>query len=494
MMKSAVRRAWLHKALSFRRWAILLFPLCLCGCYDSQAAKTQQSRERGIAAISRFFSVSPGAPEEAAGSAAAAAEFYASLPRGISAAPNLAEDAAALDIALPSFFGNSKSSADNPFRSGGASGNVSSFSGRGRTSGFGNASASSILTSSSFSQLFSSIFRQNRSDSANAQSATEDLPNPFTEARVKREASAAASETSDGKSESTAKSPAKAQDATKPQSTDANPLAAGAGVPLVEQFLLIGDFNGSGRLGALAARRSGDTVFISDDGERGFNLYVNFAALEQQSAFYVDDLNGDGQTDVLVTSRAALYGGVLFGDGNGGYRLADKFFTGYQPVIPTAGPIRNGRREILGLNLHSGALTAYVPADYYRAAQTVNLPFLPEYLLHMVAVDGSREFVMVGQAAGPKQIWSWDESDLLQPTTDTLGADPAILSGSFKSSSLQLYQVGNYASVVLSGQGNSFNVANMRVQPNTFLVLGDIYRQGFVDVAVGTVSYFTPKK
>jgi len=297
-MKSAVRCAWLHKALSFRRWAFLLFPLCLCGCYDSQAAKTQQSRGKGIAAISRFFSVSPSAPEQASGDAASAAELYASLPRGISAASDLAQDAAALNIALPNFYGNSRSAADNPFHSGRTSGNASALSGRGRTSGFGNASASSILNSSSFSQLFSSIFGQNRSESASARSSTEDLPNPFTEARVKREASA--SQTSDSKPESTAKSPAKAQD-PKPQSTDAAPVAAGAGVPLEDQFLLIGDFSGSGRLGALAARRSGDTVFISDDGERSFNLYVNFAALEQHvtEEHYLLDLVGLPDSVVL---------------------------------------------------------------------------------------------------------------------------------------------------------------------------------------------------
>jgi hypothetical protein len=30
--------------------------------------------------------------------------------------------------------------------------------------------------------------------------------------------------------------------------------------------------------------------------------------------------------------------------------------------------------------------------------------------------------------------------------------------------------------------------------PNTYLILGDFYGQGFVDVAVGSTYYFTPKK
>jgi hypothetical protein len=493
-MNIAARCSWLNKALSFRRWAILLIPLCLCGCFDSQAAKTQQSRGRGIASISRFFSVGQSAPEEAAGKAAAVAEFYASLPGGISATPDLAQDAAALNIALPAFLGNSRSEADNPFRSGRASGIDSALSGRGRASGFGKASAASILNSSSFSQLFSSIFTKNRQESANLQSTTEDLPNPFTEARLKREAPSPASETSVNKTESEAKSPAKTQDAPKPQSADSVAIATGAGVPLEDQFLLIGDFNGSGRLGALAARRSGDTVFISDDGERSFNLYVNFAALEQQSAFYIDDINADGTADLLVTSRPYLDGGVLLGDGNGGYRLAGRFLTGYEPIIPTAGPIRNGMREILSVNSRSGELKTFIFSDRYQLVQTSNLRFLPNYLLHLMAPDGSREFARAAQTSGSEQIMSWGDDDLLQPTAETLGADPTALITSFKNSSVQVYQVGSYASVVLSSQGKAFNIANLRIFPQTFLVFGDISRQGFVDVAVGTVSYFTPKK
>lgn len=244
----------------------------------------------------------------------------------------------------------------------------------------------------------------------------------------------------------------------------------------------------------MTARRSGDTVFISDDGERGFSLYVNSAALEQQSAFYIDDINADGTADLLVTSRPYLSGGVLLGDGNGGYRLADRFLTGYEPIIPTAGPIRNGMREILSVNARSGELRTYVFSDRYRLAQIANLRFAPDYLLHLIAPDSSCEFSRAAHTSGAEQVLRWEDNDLLQPTSETLGADPTALITSFKDSSVQIFQVGSYASIVLSSQGKAFNVANLRVFPQTFLVFGDIYRQGFVDVAVGTASYFTPKK
>jgi hypothetical protein len=482
----------LHKAQGLRRWAILLFPLLFCGCFDSQAAKTQQFRGRGIAAISRFFSISPTAPEQTAGNPASASDFYASFQGAITISPDLGLDAESLNTAMPAYLGGSRNAADNPFGAGAASRNASALSNRGRAAGYANASASSILNSSSFEQLFASVFARNRQETTGLQSAAEDLPNPFTEARLKKD-SASASETAESKTGNAAKSAAKAQDAPKPPSADPT-AAAAAGIPPEEQFLLVGDFSGSGRLSVLAARRSGDTVFVSDDGERGFNLYVNSAALEQQSAFYVDDINADGTADLLVTSRPFLFGGVLLGEGNGGYQLADRFVTGYEPIIPTAGPYRNGMREILSVNARSGELRTYIFSDRYRLAQTANLRFQPSYLLHLITPDGSREFARAAQTDGAEQILGWGDDDLLQPTADTLGGDPTALVATFKDNSVHVYQVGSYASVVLSRQGNAFNVANLRVFPQTFLVFGDIHRQGVVDVAVGTMSYFSPKK
>ncbi len=88
----------------------------------------------------------------------------------------------------------------------------------------------------------------------------------------------------------------------------------------------------------------------------------------------------------------------------------------------------------------------------------------------------------------------WGDDERLHFIPDTLGTDSKVLDASYQNSSLKAYQVGNYASVVLTHNGNSFNVANMRVMPGTFLLIGDFYRNGTVDVAVGALSSFTPKK
>jgi hypothetical protein len=101
---------------------------------------------------------------------------------------------------------------------------------------------------------------------------------------------------------------------------------------------------------------------------------------------------------------------------------------------------------------------------------------------------------MIAQTAGTEQIWGWREDGLLKPTADRLGTDATVLSGDFGSYSMRAYQVGDYASVILSGRGKSFNVANMRLLPRTFLVIGDLQRHGNLDVAVADLEFFSPSQ
>jgi hypothetical protein len=363
------------------------------------------------------------------------------------------------------------------------------------------------LFNSSFNSFFSSVFKRNKNEDTSlaalraskegsSQSPKEDLPNPFTEARQKLDANSA-SASSDDKTEVAKAAPntqsSSQESKTETKSTDSTAVAAGNAISIDDHFLIVGDFAGSGTLSAMRTGRIASAVFISDDGERGFNLYVNTDAVEQSSSFYIDDINGDGITDLLVTSGAALFGGVLLGDGNGGYRVADKFLTGYEPIIPTVGQVHNGMRDILTMDTRNGILTTFVLQDRYRPIQSQQLSFLPSYLLRLVAPETSRDFLMAAQPGGSQKIMVWSDNYRLQPFADTLGEDPVTVSLSLDSNNLQVVQVGNYGSIVLTHQGQSFNVANMRVLPGMFLIFGDFYRRGSLDVAVGSLTYFKKK-
>ncbi len=271
-------------------------------------------------------------------------------------------------------------------------------------------------------------------------------------------------------------------------------MPSGSGAAAAAWFTIIGDFDGSGTLQAIPARRISDTGFISEDGERDFSLHINPAAAQQQRSFYIDDLNADETPDLLVTGRISLFGVVLLGDGKGGYKLVDSFLTGFEPVVPSAGPFRDGYRDILTVNTRTGVLMTWHATDRYRLSQTEELSFVPDYVLHLVAQDTAAEFLMAARVGGEERILSWSDDSRLRATAQTLPAEALALKIDLGSDSLRAYQVGDYASIVLTSQGQSFNVANLRLFPRVFLVIGDLQHRGKTDVAVGNLQSFTPSQ
>ncbi|MBN1567715.1 MAG: hypothetical protein JXA73_07695 [Acidobacteria bacterium] len=495
------------KALKRMRWAVLILPIFFCGCFDEQSTTkpSSKAKETGISSVSRFFTYGQNAslPESALEGMAPA---HSSYSMGIAAAPEFFEGIPENEIAMPAFMGASADSSENPFRAGGSSSRIQrSRSGNDPSSGFRN--AASLIFNTPFNQVFSRVFNQAKSDDVEP-AAKDDLPNPFTEARLKQEAS---SEEKDADASSDVKNDAAEDktDSTKQaaeedsntgddsKSVSFKPIAPSGsdGNPGNGGFLIVGDFDGSGMLSMISAQRSGDTRFISEDGERDFNLYINSAAVHDRRAFYIDDINLDEIPDILVTSATKLFGVVLLGNGAGGYQVADTFVTGYTPTVACAGPVRNGMREILSVGMTShGFLRAFSYDEKYSLEQTVRVSFAPDYLLHLAAPETSMHYLMTAQTDGAEQIWDWGTDGLIKPAADPLGADATVLSGDFGSYSLKAYQVGNYASVVLTSQGKSFNVANMRVLDGSFIIIGDLRRRGDLDVAVADLQFFTASK
>jgi hypothetical protein len=86
----------------------------------------------------------------------------------------------------------------------------------------------------------------------------------------------------------------------------------------------------------------------------------------------------------------------------------------------------------------------------------------------------------------------WQDNGQVLSTPEQLGDDATVLNLDRGSYTLAGYQVGEYASIVLSSQGLSFNVANMKLLPKTYLVIGDLRRKGTLDVAVAGLEAFSP--
>ena len=261
------------------------------------------------------------------------------------------------------------------------------------------------------------------------------------------------------------------------------------------RFLFLGDWDGSGTLQSAVAIRINDTTFAFTDGRRTFSLYINPTAVEQQRSLAIEDVNGDGIPDLLVTAGGSLFGGVYAGDPAGNFALTDTFVTGYEPILATVGPFYGARREIITLNTRSGAVATYRFADRFKVFKKQSLDFVPDYVSHLIDQNQGTDHLLaaeLGQAARTYQIL---DDDTLVQSVDSLPSQPSIaISRDFLGKGglqglLQVFQIGPYASIVLSNaNGETYNVANLRVFSQIFVVIGDLDNDGTVDVGVARLK------
>ncbi len=347
-----------------------------------------------------------------------------------------------------------------------------------------------------FESLFASLM--NRRD---APTGKEDLPNPFTEARKSIAAEKAQPATPASSSPAAPQTETPKDAPQTPPAAQNTPDASAMGISRREaSFVFLGDFDGSGILKYASAKRSGDAAFSFNDASRSFIIFSNPAAVESQRSFTVEDMDGDGNMDLLQTSRNLMFGRVFLGDGSGNLVYSNYFLSGFEPVVAVPGPMGSGGREILSVNLRTGTYTVFVPRGIYLPCRQGSLGFVPDYLARLVQLGTGVDYLSASQTGDTPHLYQWLNGNGLTETSETLPAQPALsisLDQQFDggSSSTQVYQTGSYASVVLTNNlGQTFNVANMRITPQIFLVFGDIARQGSLDVGVAFIVSSTPTK
>jgi hypothetical protein len=344
-----------------------------------------------------------------------------------------------------------------------------------------------------FHSLFASVFKHGSEESLSAPDPVkpkDQAPNPFSEAKLKAEAEAppptpvAATPPPAPPKET----PPPADQNVKP--TPSTPITVPKPAAPDGPYTVLGDFNGTGVLAAMSASRIDDGTFAFADGQRTFNLYINPTAVELQRSFAVDDFNGDGMADILVTSRAALFGALRLGDDKGDFQLADTFVTGYEPTVPVPGLLQGTQRDILSVNMRTGAVVTFRKQDRYGRVLGQNLiNFLPDFVARATEMASDSDRFIAAQAGKAVQVYQWQDNGTLASSSDSIPPDPSIaLYKDFLQEGatgiLQVYQVGSSASVLLTIHRQSFNVANFRVFPQIFLVFGDLTRSGNLDVAV----------
>jgi len=182
-----------------------------------------------------------------------------------------------------------------------------------------------------FRFVFASLFKKDSEITTEKAPAAEEVGNPFSQAK---------SEIADTQSNTKTQPSTEPEKKTAHAQTEADTPKAevvGSGTPIEGRFAFIGDFDGSGLLKINSAERIEDTTFGFGETTGVFSLYLNPSAVEAQRSFGIDDVDGDGKFDLLATSRASLFGGILLGNGQGSFHVAGSFVTGYEPVVATVG-------------------------------------------------------------------------------------------------------------------------------------------------------------
>lgn len=347
--------------------------------------------------------------------------------------------------------------------------------------------ASLVLYGSSFQSLFSSAFKKPEASSADENEAA----NPFTDAKQEEASSNKASSASSSKP-ANSQTPAKAaSDPSPPQ--NANAPSQGGGGSSLPPVLFLGDWDGSGVLKTVSAYQIDDSNFLFSDGQRSFNSYLNPSAVEQQRSLAIEDMNGDGIPDLLVTSRSSPLGVFLLGDAAGGFSISFTFPTSFEPIVPVAGPYVNGMRQIVTVDMRSGEVDSFPfsGGNFINLANRLMLGFVPDYAGHLVDAASGTDYLMIGNLGQPAGSYQILDDGTLQQTAQVLPSAPGTdMYQNFPGIGnvrVRCFQVGPYASIVVTNAaGETFNVANLRVMPGVFIAIGDLDGDGTIDVAVAS--------
>jgi len=358
-----------------------------------------------------------------------------------------------------------------------------------------------LVLNASFESLFANVFKRK-----DVPTGKEDLLNPFANAKsseADKAQPAAESATAPSPEQSQASPPPKETPKTPPstpppRSDPASNISGGMISGSDTRFIFLGDFDGTGVVKLAYAKRVGDASFDFADAARTFVITENPGAVENQCSVAVEDMDGDGNMDLLQTVRAGMFGAVLRGDGSGNFGFVDYFLTAYEPTVAVPGPMGDVGRDIFVIDLRTGSYTVFCTRGRYLPYRQNSLNLIPDYIAHLLELGTGLDYLLAAQTEDAPHLYQWRKGGSLTETAQTLPGNPSIsVSGDPRLDpglgSLQVYQIGSYASVVLTNnQGQAFNVANLRVTPRIFLVLGNIENHGTLDVGVAFLLSAVP--